>query len=156
MAFLKETDAAYLRDQFAELLTGPVTLRLFTEPVGGLYVPGRKTCETCPEAEALMNEVAALSDQIRLEVVDVAAHPEVAREWGVNLTPTISIDAVSAVPKIVVNDRVEFLGALPEPMFLEAVMSALPQGAAGAADSAEDDSAEDDEAEGEAAAGAIS
>jgi len=95
MVFLQDTDAAYLRDQFARLLTGPVTLRLFTEPAGGLYVPGRRTCESCPEAEALMNEVAALSDRIHLEVINVAAQPEVAREWGVNLTPTISIDGGS-------------------------------------------------------------
>jgi Thioredoxin domain len=39
--------------------------------------------------------------------------------------------AVSAVPKIVVNDRVEFLGALPEPSFLQAVLSALPAAAGG-------------------------
>src|SRR3989442_15894741 len=95
MVFLQDTDAAYLRDQFARLLTGPVTLRLFTEPAGGLYVPGRKTCESCPEAEALMNEVAALSDQIQLEVINVAAQPEVARARGVNLTPTISVDGGS-------------------------------------------------------------
>ena len=95
MVFLQDTDAAYLRDQFARLLTGPVTLRLFTEPAGGLYVPGRRTCESCPEAEALMNEVAALSDRIHLEVINVAAQPEVAREWGVNLTPTISVDGGS-------------------------------------------------------------
>ena len=89
--------------------------------------------------------MALSSPHVRSSSVEAQEFPELASYY-----------AVSAVPKIVVNDRVEFLGALPEPMFLEAVMSALPQGAAGAADSAEDDSAEDDEAEGEAAAGAIS
>jgi predicted DsbA family dithiol-disulfide isomerase len=29
---------------------------------------------------------------------------------------------VSGVPKIVINDRVELLGAYPEPQFLEAVL----------------------------------
>ena len=29
-----------------------------------------------------------------------------------------------AVPKIVINDRVEFEGALPEPQFLDAVLAA--------------------------------
>jgi predicted DsbA family dithiol-disulfide isomerase len=33
---------------------------------------------------------------------------------------------VSGVPKIVVNDRIEFVGALPEPRFLEAVLRAVP------------------------------
>ena len=43
MAFLTDTDATYLRERFAELLTRPVGLRLFTEPASGLYVPGRRT-----------------------------------------------------------------------------------------------------------------
>ena len=84
--------------------------------------------------------MALSSPHVRSSSVEAQEFPELASYY-----------AVSAVPKIVVNDTVEFLGALPEPMFLEAVMSALPQGAAGAAGSAEDD-----EAEGEAAAGAIS
>jgi alkyl hydroperoxide reductase subunit AhpF len=91
MAFLTDTDATYLRERFAELLTRPVGLRLFTEPVSGLYVPGRRTCETCAEAEALMNEVAALSDQIHLEVVDVSTCGEEAAQWGVTEVPTIAV-----------------------------------------------------------------
>ena len=91
MAFLTDTDATYLRERFAELLTRPVGLRLFTEPVSGLYVPGRRTCETCAEAEALMNEVAALSDQIHLEVVDVSTRREEATQWGVTEIPTIAV-----------------------------------------------------------------
>ena len=31
---------------------------------------------------------------------------------------------VQAVPKIVINDRVQFEGALPEPQFLDAVLRA--------------------------------
>jgi alkyl hydroperoxide reductase subunit AhpF len=125
MAFLKESDAEYLRGQLAQLLTRPVTLRLFTEPVSGLYVPGRRTCESCPDAEALMNEVAALSDRIQLEVVNVATQPEVAREWGVNLTPTISISADGGAA-----DGVRFVG-LPDgyefTSFVETLVSAGSQ-----------------------------
>ena len=35
--------------------------------------------------------------------------------------------AVQAVPKTVVNDRVEFLGAMPEGRFLQEVLRAFPQ-----------------------------
>ena len=35
--------------------------------------------------------------------------------------------AVQAVPKTVVNDQVEFLGAMPEARFLEEVLRAFPQ-----------------------------
>ena len=91
MAFLTEADATFLRDKLAELLVKPVGLRLFTEPSSGLYVPGRRVCETCADAEALMKEVAALSDQIHLDIVDVSVHPDEARVWGVSATPTIAV-----------------------------------------------------------------
>jgi alkyl hydroperoxide reductase subunit AhpF len=91
MAFLTDTDATYLREKLAELLVRPVGLRLFTEPVGGLYVPGRHTCETCADAEALMKEVAALSDQIHLEIVDVSTRRDEAEQWGISYVPTIAV-----------------------------------------------------------------
>ena len=72
MPFLTETDASYLREKFAEILTQPVELRLFTEPVTGLYVPGHPQCETCADTEALLTEVADLADSIHLEIVNVA------------------------------------------------------------------------------------
>jgi hypothetical protein len=93
MAFLRDADAGYLRDEFAQALTRPVRIRLFTEPVSPLYVPGRAVCETCPGTQALLEEVAALSEQIYLEVIDVAAFPDAAREAGVTLLPTIAVDA---------------------------------------------------------------
>lgn len=40
--------------------------------------------------------------------------PELANRYGVR-----------AVPKIVVNDRFEFTGGLPEPQFVEAILSGL-------------------------------
>ena len=36
-----------------------------------------------------------------------------------------------AVPKIVINDRVQFEGALPEPQFLSKVLEAVTSGQAG-------------------------
>jgi hypothetical protein len=59
--------------------------------------------------------MALASPHVRSSSVEAQEFPELASYYQ-----------VSAVPKIVVNDRVEFLGALPEPMFLEAMMSALP------------------------------
>ncbi len=61
--------------------------------------------------------MALASPQVRSSSVEAQEFPELAQYY-----------AVSAVPKIVVNDTVEFLGALPEPMFLEAVLSALSRG----------------------------
>ena len=84
--------------------------------------------------------MALSSPHVRSSAIEAQEFPELASYY-----------AVSAVPKIVVNDKVEFLGALPEPMFLEAVLSALSPGTPDTGGSADGD-----EAEGGAVAGAIS
>ncbi|MGH2718604.1 MAG: hypothetical protein ACRDJU_08500 [Actinomycetota bacterium] len=127
MAILKNDDASYLREQLATLLTKQVRVRLFTEPTSGLIVPGRATCETCGDAEVLMNEVAELSDQIYLEIIDVSAQPEVAREAGVSLIPTMTVDdgADSGVYFIGLPDGYEFSS------FVETLVAAGSDGTQG-------------------------
>src|SRR5579863_658068 len=98
MGFLSASDSAYLREQFATVLTGDVELRLFTEPDTGLYVPGRRTCETCSSAQALLEELAALSDRLRVKVVDVREDPEAAAQWGVRQVPTLSVAPANGTP----------------------------------------------------------
>lgn len=70
MPELTESDAAYLRDRFARLLTQPVGLRLFTRPDHGAYVPGMAACETCERTRDLLEAVANLDERLYLEVID--------------------------------------------------------------------------------------
>jgi alkyl hydroperoxide reductase subunit AhpF len=91
MGFLSAADEAHLRERFEAELVQPVRVLLFTEPAGGLYVPGRRACRTCADTEALMTEVAGFSDNIDLEIVNVTTAPETAAEWGVSITPTIAV-----------------------------------------------------------------
>lgn len=66
--------------------------------------------------------MALASPRVRSTSVEAQEFPELARHYE-----------VSAVPKIVLNERVEFMGAVPEPMFLEAVLAAVSdEGGAGA------------------------
>jgi predicted DsbA family dithiol-disulfide isomerase len=60
--------------------------------------------------------MAVESDRVTAEVIEVAEFPLVARRYQ-----------VYGVPKVVINDRVSFEGALPEPSFVERVV----EGAAG-------------------------
>ena len=60
--------------------------------------------------------MALASPRVRSTSVEAQEFPELARRYE-----------VSAVPKIVLNDRVEFMGAAPEPMFLEAVLAAVSE-----------------------------
>lgn len=89
MQMISQADQDYIRAHFAEKLTGDVTLELFTQKKTGLYLPGNQECAYCEETQQLLEEVAALSDQITLIVHDVKANPEVMAERGVDQVPTI-------------------------------------------------------------------
>jgi predicted DsbA family dithiol-disulfide isomerase len=60
--------------------------------------------------------MALASPRVRSTSVEAQEFPDLARRYQ-----------VSAVPKIVLNDRVEFMGAVPEPTFLEAVLAAVSE-----------------------------
>jgi predicted DsbA family dithiol-disulfide isomerase len=59
----------------------------------------------------LAQHMAIASDRVTATAIDANEFPQLARAYQ-----------VSGVPKIVINDRVELLGAYPEPQFLEAVL----------------------------------
>jgi alkyl hydroperoxide reductase subunit AhpF len=93
MGYLDDGARASVRDRFAEL-TGPVRIVNFTQEM---------ECQFCRETRSLMEEVAALSDKIDVEVHDFAAEPEAAAELGVDRIPAT----------VLVGDRdrgVRFLG----------------------------------------------
>lgn len=91
MPFLSENDRGFLKNRFASELKRPVMVKLFSEPVSGLYVPGMQQCVTCADTEALMREVSELSDLIELEIHNVKEDPASAAEWEVTATPTIAV-----------------------------------------------------------------
>jgi alkyl hydroperoxide reductase subunit AhpF len=57
--------------------------------------------------------MAVASDKVRSTAIEATEFPELSRAYR-----------VMAVPKIVMNDRVQFEGALPEKDFLAAVLKA--------------------------------
>jgi hypothetical protein len=56
------------------------------------------------------------NDFIRADVVDVSEFPHLGLKYG-----------VMGVPKTVINERVEFIGAVPEEVLLEHVLLAARQ-----------------------------
>jgi hypothetical protein len=58
--------------------------------------------------------MAVASDRVRSIAIEATEFPDLSRAYR-----------VMAVPKIVINDRVQFEGALPEPQFLAAVLQAV-------------------------------
>ena len=61
----------------------------------------------------LAQHMAVASERVRTTAIEATEFPELSRAYR-----------VMAVPKIVINDRVEFEGALPEAEFLSAVLQA--------------------------------
>jgi alkyl hydroperoxide reductase subunit AhpF len=68
----------------------------------------------------LAQHMAVASDRVRATAIEATEFPELSRAYR-----------VMAVPKIVMNDRVQFEGALPEREFLDAVLRAADQSTLG-------------------------
>jgi alkyl hydroperoxide reductase subunit AhpF len=66
----------------------------------------------------LAQHMAVASERVRATAIEATEFPDLSRSYR-----------VMAVPKIVINDRVEFEGALPESEFLSAVLRAASSAA---------------------------
>ena len=62
----------------------------------------------------MAHKLAIENEHITADVVEVSEFIDMAQRYQ-----------VQGVPKTVVNDRVEFLGAVPEPRFLQEVLKAV-------------------------------
>jgi glutaredoxin-like protein len=80
---------------------GPVTLQVFFTP----------TCTFCPAMVNLANQLAIESAQITATAIDATSYPDLVRRYNVN-----------GVPKTVINDAVEMVGAISEAQLVDAVV----------------------------------
>ncbi len=69
----------------------------------------------------LAQHMAVASDRVTATAIEATEFPEMSRAYR-----------VMAVPKIVMNETVQFEGALPEAEFLDAVLRAAATGNGGA------------------------
>ena len=58
--------------------------------------------------------MAMESSRVRADVIEVQEYPHVAQAYG-----------VSGVPKTVINDEVQFTGAVTEAQFLQSILQAI-------------------------------
>ena len=61
--------------------------------------------------------MAIENEHITADVIEISEFVDLAQRYQ-----------VQGVPKTVINDRVEFAGALPEPRFVQQVLQALEKG----------------------------
>ncbi|TRO48899.1 glutaredoxin, partial [Candidatus Bathyarchaeota archaeon] len=69
------------------------------------------TCNHCPVAAAVAHKLAVESDFVRADVIDGSEFPQLAQKY-----------AVMGVPKIIINEKIEFVGAFNEDLFAEHVL----------------------------------
>jgi glutaredoxin-like protein len=84
-------------------VNSPVHIQVFTT----------LTCPHCPAAAAIAHKLAIECDQIKADVIDSSEFPDLAQKYN-----------VIGVPKIVINEKIEFMGAFNEDLFAEHVLLA--------------------------------
>ncbi|RLD13317.1 MAG: glutaredoxin [Caldiserica bacterium] len=87
-----------------EAVKEPLHIQVFVTP----------TCPYCPRAVRIAHKMAFLNENIMADMVEASEFPNLSEKYG-----------VYAVPKIIVNDKVEFEGALPEDQFIREVLKAV-------------------------------
>jgi alkyl hydroperoxide reductase subunit AhpF len=81
----------YIKQKFGQELVGPVRVDYFTQRASVLYVPGREECVYCEDVRQMLEELAALSDKIKLTVHEFSEARETAAKLGVDKIPGIVI-----------------------------------------------------------------
>lgn len=108
---LAGTRKSDLSEDSMQLLAGvtePLHLRVFSTP----------TCPHCPKAVVLAFKMAGASPHITASAIEATEFMDLSRQYH-----------VTGVPKTVVNEAIEILGALPEPMFIRAALGMEDDGA---------------------------
>jgi glutaredoxin-like protein len=72
------------------------------------------TCPYCPIVASTAQKFAIENDLIRADVIDISEFPHLALKY-----------AVMGTPKTIINEKVEFVGAFPEDLFLEHILLAI-------------------------------
>ena len=69
------------------------------------------TCPHCPVAASIAHKLAVESDMITADVIDAGEFPTLAQKYS-----------VIGVPKIIINEKIEFVGTFSEDLFAEHVV----------------------------------
>ena len=81
----------------------PVRIQVFVTP----------TCPYCPAAVRLAHQAAVEGDLVTAHMVESVEFPHLAQKYG-----------VMGVPKVVINETIQFEGAQPEPVFINHILRA--------------------------------
>jgi glutaredoxin-like protein len=72
------------------------------------------TCPHCAKMAAIAHEFAVENEFIKADVIDTNEFPHFGLKYN-----------VMGVPKTIINEKIEFIGVLPEDLFLEHILLAI-------------------------------
>ena len=96
-----KTDLSDKTKQILKDVNSPVHIQVFVT----------LTCPHCPGAAAVAHKLAIESDMVKADVIESSEFPDLAMKYN-----------VIGVPKIIINETVEFVGAFNEDLFAEHVL----------------------------------
>lgn len=99
-----ETHLSEATQAFLASLTEDVNIKVFGTP----------SCPYCPAAARMAHQMAIASARVTADVIEATEFPDLAQRYRVR-----------GVPKIVINETTEFVGALPEAQYLAYVQAAV-------------------------------
>lgn len=100
----RETRLKQKTKDFIRSISEPIDIKVFVTP----------TCPYCPRAVRLAHQFAMENLKVNASMIESMEFPDLADKYS-----------VMAVPKIVINDKISFEGALPEEMFVDYIKKAL-------------------------------
>jgi glutaredoxin-like protein len=95
------TDLSDKTKKILEEIKTPVHIQVFVS----------LTCPHCPAAAAVAHKLAIESSLIKADVISTSEFPDLAMKYN-----------VIGVPKVVINDKVDFIGAFDEDLFAENIL----------------------------------
>jgi hypothetical protein len=103
MGLISDSDQKIIRSHFEEGLDGDVEIVMFTEHQSPIVIPGKQPCEMCEPTQKLLEEVASLSDKLKLTVHEIDAAREEALARGISHIPAFVFEGAA-------RGRVRFFG----------------------------------------------
>ncbi|MEM3185510.1 MAG: thioredoxin family protein [Conexivisphaerales archaeon] len=107
MPLLEEDDRRYVQDLLSKSMKDPVKLIVFTQEF---------ECEYCKETREIAEELASLSDKIKVETYDLLKHADKAYQTGVDKIPALIVtsDATYNVKYFGIPSGYEFTSLLDD------------------------------------------
>jgi glutaredoxin-like protein len=82
MPLISDKDAQFLREEFKTKLVNPVKLLMVTQTI---------ECQYCAETRQIVEEIAGLSDQVSVEIINFVTDKAMADLYGIDKIPAIAI-----------------------------------------------------------------